>query len=69
MLLLKPKLVSLVLLARQASEDTVFHLLACHLSEPGVTRFSSSHSFKFSLLGSGVIKILCFVFENMYFKI
>lgn len=68
MLLLKPKLVSLVL-ARQASEDTVFHLLAWYLSESGVTRFSSSHSFKFSLLGSGVIKILYFVFENMYFKI
>lgn len=68
MLLLKPKLVSLVL-ARQASGDMFFHLLAWHLSEPGVTRFSSGHSFKFSLLGSGVIKILYFVFENMYFKI
>lgn len=45
------------------------HLPAWHLSEPGVTRFSNSHSFKFSLLGSDVIKILYFVFENMYFKI
>ena len=62
MLLLKPKLLSLIL-ARWANEDVEFYLLAWHFSEPGVTR--SCNILSVQSAGIRCHSSFYFVFENV----